>query len=172
MGTDNEAKKDIYAVFAPSDHDILIKVVPSKEFFKKNVSDGMALKSIPEGVDSETTLEELIVKTRTQVEREYDKKLDVLAKSLPENLLNNIALIYMKIRNIKGKVKLNKGIMNIIKTNKQIVAVGLNHALNVIWAHPSPENIKTMDQELKQNANHYKKVGKTSKIDAKTRKGF
>jgi hypothetical protein len=168
-----EAKKNIYAVCVPSDHDILMKVVPSKEFFEKNVSDREALKSIPDKADLKFTTDEyLIAKTRAEVEGEYEKRLDVLARILPIDLLNNIATIYMKIRNIKGKVKLCDGIMNIVKTNKQIVAVRLNHALSVIGSFPTPENLKIMDQELKQHSNHYKKICKTSKIEAKTRKGF
>jgi hypothetical protein len=162
---ENEAKKCV--VFIPSGYDIILKTVPAKEFFENKRSDQQALEDF--NLDEKT---ELRLAAQQEIETEYAERLDTLACRLPEDLLKNLAITYMDIRNLKGKVNVNEGMVSIVVNKGKHLILRLDHILNIICSAPTAKNKKFLEEELKRMANYYKKIDKTSKIDASTRKSF
>ena len=156
-----------YVIFAPSDYDIVLKVVPPKEFFEKKMSDQEALEGF--NIDEKRKLMDTV---QNEIEVKYADRFCTLANRLPEDLLKNLATTYMSIRNLKGKVEINEGLIRIVVNKGQHITLGFDHILDIICSAPSAKNKKFFEDELKRLANYYKKVDKTSKIDAHTRKSF
>jgi hypothetical protein len=154
-----------YTVFVPSDHDILFKVVPSKKFFEKRTSED-ALSEF--GLDEKT---QLINRVRYDVECEYAKRLDILTSKLPKNILKDLAAAYMEVRNIKGNkddLIIDDGLVLITDSKGKQLNLRLDHMLAIICSFPP----KATGDELRKSTDYYKKIAKTSKIDAETRKSF
>jgi len=165
----NEEKKELprYTVFIPSDHNIDLKVVPSKEFFEKKMSDQSALEIFD--LDAKREIQD---QTRYETEAKYAVRLDSLASRLPDDLLKNLAATYTSIRNIKGNVKIKDGLIFITNSKGKMLALRLEHVLSIICSAPPAKSKKVLVDELKRSANYYKVVAKTSVIEAKTRKSF
>lgn len=156
-----------YVIFAPSDYDIVLKVVPSKEFFEKKMSDQEALEGF--NIDEKRKLMDTV---QNEIEVKYAERLDTLACRLPDDLLKNLATTYMDIRKLKGKIKISEGLVQIIDSKGRSLSLRLDHMLTIICSAPSSKSKKFFEEELKKLANYYKKVDKTSKIEANIRKGF
>lgn len=165
---DPQGNTPSFTVFVPDGHDIRIKVVPSKEFFKTKVT---------EEILSDFNLDEKSIlkrHTRINVENEYANRIANLALKLPDTILNGLAKEYMRLRNLKGTVKIVKGRIYICLYKGWTLNPGLDHILAMICATPSKEYIKeNFKDKLKENSmTYYKKVANTSKIEATTRKGL
>jgi hypothetical protein len=142
-------------------------MVPSKEFFEKRMSDQEALEGF--NIDEKRKLMDT---AQQEIEVKYAERLDNLAGRLPDDLLKNLATTYMNIRNLKGRVDVNEGIIRIVVNNRQHITLRLDHILDLICSAPTAKNKKFFEAEFKRLANYYKKVDKTSKIDVTTRKSF
>lgn len=162
-----EVKKQ-YTVFVPADYDVILKVVPSKEFFDKVKKEDNESILNEFGLDDRSLIETSV---RFKVEAEYANRLDFLAYKLPVNTLKTIARLYMIIRNIKGSIDIKEGFI-FIHSNGKTLNLRLDHILKIICSAPSKEHKEFLDREWKNTANYCKKIAKTSKIDAVTRKGF
>jgi hypothetical protein len=161
-----------YTVFVPSDHEILLKVVPQKEFFEKKKGDQSQNVLEEFGLDEKT---QLIDEITFDVERKYAGMLDTLACKLPVNLLKNIASTYMGIRGIKGNksdIRVDDGLVLITDSKGKQLNIRLDHMLAIICSALSDKDKKILKQEQERLANYTKKVAETSKIEAETRKSF
>ena len=167
MKKEVEGVRKQYTVFVPSDYDISLKVVPSEEFFKKKEEEQGPL--VDFGLDDKT---QLINNARFDAEREYAGRLDNLACRLPKDLLKAIAIEYMGVRGLKGKVTTDGEIIKITNSKGKILNLRLGHMLTIVCSAPSKENKEVLKQELNKSANYRKKVANTRKIDSVTRKGF
>jgi hypothetical protein len=157
-----ESKKSLpqFTVLVPSDHDIVLKTVPSKEFFENREENQSALKVF--SLDEKSAI---IRQAQTEMTIAFSEKLNFIGKSMPIELLKNIAKRYMVIRKLKGRIQIEEGMIHIIDQDGIDLIVRLDHALEVLCAEPTGENKKIYDKTLKSlKKGGAKTVGKINKL--------
>jgi hypothetical protein len=152
----DENKKQLpqFSLFVPSDHDIVLKVIPSKEFFeKRNDEQGSLVFSLDEKT-------KIINEAREGMLEQFAEKLDSMGRAMPVELLMVIAQQYAKIRGLKGKIIIKDGNILIGNPNKPTLSIRLYHALDVLCSAPKEGDKEVQKRELKTGS---KVVGKIDK---------
>lgn len=155
-------------VYVPAGHDILFKVIPSEEYFKRGHQTAAEDILSDFGLDERT---QLISKIKYQAELDFANRLDFLMWKLPEGIVKDIAISYMDVRGIQGNKKeihVLGDIVHITNSEGKVLNLRLSHILSTICSFPPKTQAERNSKEIAK----YKKIDKTQTIDAKTKKSF
>ena len=102
-----------YVIYAPSDHDLITKIFPSKEFLEHK---------------------------EIEFKKKYAEKLNSVGKGLPKDISKLIVDRYLEIRNIQGEVSMEEGIYIVKTKDNRELLIRLDHAFDIICAQPKPDH--------------------------------
>ena len=143
-----------FSILVPAEHNIVLNVIPSKEFFeKRNDEQGSLVFSLDEKT-------KIINEAREGMLEQFAEKLDSMGRAMPVELLKVIANQYAKIRGLKGKINIKDGNILIGNPNKPTLSVRLYHALDVLCSAPKEGDKEVQKRELKTGSKVVAKIDK------------